>query len=184
MMRILVAYETAHGSTRETAEAIAEVLRERGAEVDVVRCRDVESVEGYDVFVVGAPVWAGNWLKPARRFVARHEDALASHPTAYFHCSAAAGGDESREEVAEQMAPRLRRYANSVEPVSVGNLAGVVDYSRYNLAVRLIMQAIMGRQRQPTEGRHDYRDWERIRGWAASVYDTFAERLNSADTGP
>lgn len=38
-MKVLVAYETAHKSTAEVAEAIATTLREGGDEADVARCR-------------------------------------------------------------------------------------------------------------------------------------------------
>ena len=34
--RVLVAYATKKGSTREVAETVAEVLRERGSDVDLV----------------------------------------------------------------------------------------------------------------------------------------------------
>ncbi|MGD9496790.1 MAG: flavodoxin domain-containing protein [Armatimonadota bacterium] len=175
-MRILVAYETAHGSTAETAEAVAEVLRERGAHVDVMRCRTVRSVEGYDAFVVGAPIWAGNWLKPARAFVRRHEATLAAHPTAWFFASGA-GGTQEREKVEQEVTPRLREYAPMVTPVAVGSFAGVIDYAKYNFILRAMMRALAKKEGNPTEGRHDMRDWERIKAWAAEVHEQFAARL-------
>lgn len=174
-MKVLVAYETAHGSTTATADAIAEVLRERGAEVEVLRCRTVTSVEEYDAFVVGAPVWASNWLRPARRFVRRFQRTLAEHPTAYFHASGAAGDEESREGIARVMDERLRNYAPAVEPVAIGTFGGVIDFDLYNLPIRLIMQFVLARRGHRTYGRHEMRDWERIRGWADEVYDLLAE---------
>lgn len=170
-MRVLVAYETAHGSTVEIAEAIAEVLRERGAEVDVARCREVQDVAGYDAFVVGAAVWASNWLRSAQAFVRRFAETLAQRPTAYFHVSGAGGDDP--EKIAAIMEPRLRGYAPQVAPVAIGTFGGVVDYAKYNLPIRLIMKAVVGREGGPTSGRHDLRDWDAVRAWAGEVYELF-----------
>jgi menaquinone-dependent protoporphyrinogen oxidase len=179
-MRVLVAYETAHGSTAETAERIAQVLRDRGAEVDVMRCRKVGSLEGYDAFVVGSPIWAGKWLKPARRFVVRHEGTLSSRPTAYFCASGAASREEGRADVERQIFPKLRNYAEGVEPVAIGNFAGVINFPAYGLLLRLVMRAISKSQGAATSGYHDMRDWEQIEAWASEVYDLLAERLGGA----
>ncbi len=176
-MKVLIAYETAHGSTTATAEAVANALRERGAGVEVRRCRECRDIEGFDAYIIGAPVWGGNWLGPAKKFVRRHQAALAQHPTAYFHASGAAGVEESRADVIALMEPRLRKYAPRVEPVAIGAFGGVIDFDLYNLPIRLIMKAIVGRGGHRTYGRHDLRDWEQISAWANEVYDLFAARL-------
>ncbi len=178
-MKVLVAYETAHGSTTATAEAVADVLREHGAEVDVLRCRECRDVEGYDAYIVGSPVWGGNWLGPARKFVRRHQQTLTEHPTAYFHASGAGGEEETRGDVIALVEPRLRKYAPQVEPVAIGAFGGVIDFDLYNLPIRLIMKAIVGRAGRRTYGRHDLRDWEQIKAWAGEVYDLFAARLQA-----
>ena len=176
-MRVLVAYETAHGSTEEIAEAIAEALRECGAEADVARCREVRDVEDYDVFIVGAPVWGGNWLKPARAFVKRFDETLAERPVAYFHTSGAAGEPDQRDEVVRIMNERLPEYAPGVEPVDVAAFGGVIDYDSYNLALKLLLKAVIGREGGPTSGRHDMRDWEAIRKWSREMCGMFEERM-------
>ncbi|MFW5869039.1 MAG: flavodoxin domain-containing protein [Armatimonadota bacterium] len=175
-MRLLVAYETAHGSTEEIAQAMAETLRECGAEADVKRCREVREVEDYDAFIVGAPVWGGNWLKPARAFVARFEETLAERPVAYFHTSGAAGEPDQRDEVVRIMNERLPEYAPSVEPVDVAAFGGVIDYDRYNIGLKLLMKAVVGRGRGPTSGRHDMRDPDAIRAWTEEMLAAFEER--------
>ncbi len=179
-MRVLVAYETAHGSTAEIAEAIAEALRSKGAEADVKRCRQLGSVDGYDAFIVGSPVWVGNWLKPAQAFLRRFEQTLAQRPVAYFHASGAAGRDDQRDEVVRIMAERLPAYAPSVKPLATGAFGGVVDFDRYNIALRLLMKMVVGRGGGATSGRHDMRDWDAIRSWADRVHEAFQERASGA----
>jgi menaquinone-dependent protoporphyrinogen oxidase len=179
-MRVLVAYETAHGSTVELAETIGEALRDCGAEADVIRCREVDSVEGYDGFIIGAPVWGGNWIRPARAFVRRFEEALARRPVAYFHTSGAAGEEDQRDDVVRIMDEHLPGYAPSIEPLAVGAFGGVIDYDNYNLALRMVMKAVVGRGGGPTSGRHDMRDQDAIRAWTREVCNTFRERLGEA----
>jgi menaquinone-dependent protoporphyrinogen oxidase len=176
-MRVLVAYETAHGSTREIAEAMAETLRECGATADLQRCREVSDLEEYDAFVVGAPVWGGNWLKPARAFVARFEEQFAGRPVAYFHTSGAAGEPDQRNEIVRIMNERLPVYAPSVEPVEIAAFGGLIDYDNYNFALKLLLKTVIGREGGPTSGRHDMRDWDAIRAWAAAMYGMFEERM-------
>ena len=178
-MRALVAYETGHGSTAEVAEAIAEVLRGKGAEVDVMRCRKVKEVASYDAVVVGSPIWVTKWLKPASRFLRRNEEFLSERPTAIFCTSGAAAEEKGKTEVMDSLVPKIRANAPSVQPVAIGNFAGVFSFPKYSFVIRAAIRAIAKAHGAPTKGIVDYRDWDEIRTWAAEVYDAFAERLGA-----
>jgi menaquinone-dependent protoporphyrinogen oxidase len=67
--RTLIAYASRAGSTAEVAEAIGEVLRESGIDVDVRSVKDVPDVAGYNSLVLGSAIWAGRPLPEMRRFV-------------------------------------------------------------------------------------------------------------------
>lgn len=67
MMRALVVYETLWGNTEKVARSIAERLRV-GADVDVVDSDAApESVDGYDLIMVGGPTHAFSMTRPATR---------------------------------------------------------------------------------------------------------------------
>ncbi len=78
---ILVAYAARAGSTQEVAEAVATALREAGVEVDVQALRKVNTLDGYQAVVIGAPLYMFRWHKDALKFLRRHQDALVSKPT-------------------------------------------------------------------------------------------------------
>jgi len=176
-MRVLVAFETGHGTTQETAEAVAEVMRERGADVDFMRCRKVESLDGYDAVVVAAPIWFMTYLRPARTFLTRHEEELAQMPVAMCFASLSGSIDKYQKDVDERIRPKVLSIAPSVEPVDCASLPGVISYPKYNAIMRQWIRALIAVSGGPTSGVTDYRDWDAIREWAARMYDEFARRL-------
>lgn len=95
--RILVAYATRYGSTREVAERIGEVLGRRGAPVEVTSAESVGDLGGYSAVVLGSPYYIGKMLKPAREFLAKHRDALAALPVAVFALGPVGPTDDEAE---------------------------------------------------------------------------------------
>jgi menaquinone-dependent protoporphyrinogen oxidase len=156
--KILVAYATAAGSTGEVAEAIGETLRDENMVVDVRRAKGVTDVSGYRAVVVGTGIRAGQVA-----FLETHQEALSKVPVAYFVVCMTMKDDteENRRTVAAYLNP-VREKVPRVQPVDVGLFAGVVDYSKLPLPMKLIMKAM-----KKPEG--DFRDWEVIRAWATGV---------------
>ena len=83
-MKLLVAYATTHGSTAEVAEFIAQVFREHDLDTTVARVQDIQSVEQYDAFVVGSPVYGGMWLTEMSQFLERFAHILTQKPFYYW----------------------------------------------------------------------------------------------------
>lgn len=75
-MKNLVTYATRTGSTVGVAEAIAETLREHGAQVDVIPMQDVTDVTSYQAVVAGSAIQNRQWLPEANKFVQTHRSAL------------------------------------------------------------------------------------------------------------
>ena len=78
-MRVLVAYATKNGSTEEIADAIADELSAHGLDVACMSAPDADS-SGFDAVVLGSAVYAGRWLRPARRFLKAETDHLSRIP--------------------------------------------------------------------------------------------------------
>ena len=83
-MVVLVAYASAHGSTRGIAERVATGLESRGIEVALRPVDDVATVEAYDAFVIGSAIHDGKWLPEAVAFTTRQATTLDARPLWLF----------------------------------------------------------------------------------------------------
>ena len=84
MTKVLVASASKHGSTEEIAEAVGEILRAHGLQVDVKRMEDVDTVFPYDAYVLGSAVYVGSWLRRATTFLDEHAELISTRPTWLF----------------------------------------------------------------------------------------------------
>ena len=84
MSRVLVAYGTKHGATREIAEAIADELRRAGHGVDCMEADAATGIDDYDAVVGGSAIYMKRWRSEARRFLKRNARALAVRPLWIF----------------------------------------------------------------------------------------------------
>src|SRR5450759_4944121 len=82
--RVLVAYATKHGSTREIAEYIARTLRDPGVQTAVASARSVKDVAPYDAVILGSALYAAHWRRDANRFVTGHLATLQVRPVWLF----------------------------------------------------------------------------------------------------
>lgn len=83
-MKVLVAYGSKRGGTRGIAETIAKALTEQGDDVHVRDARQVGSLDGYEMVIVGGALYANRWHKSARRLVKRNAAALKRVPVWLF----------------------------------------------------------------------------------------------------
>lgn len=171
--RILIAYDTIHGSTAEVADHIGKVLCARGFTVDARSVGNVSSLKDYDAVIIGSAIYEFNWLPDARKFVRNYYSALSSKPVAVFIVCSAMYQDtpESRDAVQKAfVSPLLNRYP-AISPIAIGLFGGAVDFNtnRYNLFEKFVLR-ILGRVLGFTDSA-DWRDWDYISDWAQEVGD-------------
>jgi menaquinone-dependent protoporphyrinogen oxidase len=159
-MRVLVTAATRYGATAEIAEAIGQVLADRGLDPTVAAPEQVEGVDGYDAVVVGSAVYAGHWLKPARELVGRLGAALADRPVWLFS-SGPVGDPPKPDEDPVDVAELLTATGAREHRVFAGRLV--------RRRLRFPERAVVSALRVP-DG--DFRDWSEISRWAVRIADT------------
>jgi menaquinone-dependent protoporphyrinogen IX oxidase len=125
-MKILVIYATRYGSTRRSAELIAETLRGTpGTSAEVVSASGTgrKKLAGYDSFVLGTSIAMGRWKGSGRRMLPKL--AATGRPTAVFVTAAGLltgknPGDAPDAPVtstpAEREAAAIAKYVEPVVP--------------------------------------------------------------------
>ncbi|NVM26072.1 MAG: flavodoxin domain-containing protein [Desulfobacterales bacterium] len=165
--KVLVAYVSFCGTTGGVAEAIGQVLCERGAKVDVRLVKNVDDITPYQAVVIGSATRSASWWPEAIEFVERNKEELSRKPVAYFlTCLALYKDTEASRRVARGYMDPVLKAVPDVKPVDMGFFAGVLDYSKLNLVYRMVMKSKMKKRGVP-EG--DFRDWNAIRSWAEGL---------------
>jgi menaquinone-dependent protoporphyrinogen oxidase len=161
---VLVAYATKHGSTQQVAEAVTAVMHEAGAHVTALPARAVrESVAGYDLVVLGAPLYSGRWHRDAHRFLKRHRRELVAACVAVFGMGPRTGTEDAWGRSRAQLDRALAKRA-WLTPVAVTIFGGVDPPGR-------------GKRSQ-----RDLRNWQTIRTWATDTLAT-VERAGRTTAG-
>jgi menaquinone-dependent protoporphyrinogen oxidase len=164
--KILVAYASTHGSTREVAEAVAETLAGRGLPVDLQPARDVRSLAGYHAVVLGAPLYMFHLHKDALRFLSHHQKALGGLPVAVFAGGPFGEGDDHEwQGVRKNLDQELAKFP-WLKPVAVEVIGGKFDPT----TLRFPWNLIPALRNMPAS---DLRNWDAIRGWASLVAGEF-----------
>jgi menaquinone-dependent protoporphyrinogen oxidase len=171
--KVLVAYASTHGSTREVAEAVAATLRAHALTVDLQPVRDVRTLETYSAVVLGAPLYMFHLHKDALRFLSRHQKALTGNlPIAVFAGGPFGAGDgaisdgaisdgNEWQEVRKQLDQELAKFP-WLRPVATEVIGGKFDPTALHFPWNLIPAL---RKMPPS----DLRDWEAIRRWASTL---------------
>ena len=163
MNKILIAYTTAAGSTAEVAQAIGQEISGEDRVVEVLKTKEVKDLSPYRAVIVGSGIRAGQVYRDTLAFLERHQAALSRVPVAYFVvCMTMKDDTEENRCQVETYVNQMREKAPQVQPLEVGLFAGKMDFKALPLPLRLIVKAM-----KSEEG--DFRDWDAIRAWAASV---------------
>lgn len=170
MTRVLVAYATRFGSTREVASAIVRELNTAGFQAQAAEVSGALVPEDYDAFVIGSPIYGGKWVSAAGIFAAAMADRIGDKPVAFFSVgtlvlkNAEIGFAEHQSFIDDlvEFAPTLNVVASSV-------FAGYFDRANLPWYLRII-------DRFAPTPQGDHREWPKIQEWTRSLVPKFSER--------
>jgi len=163
--KILIAYISKTGSTKEISEEIGRIMEKNGFQVELKDIPAVQNLDGYSAVILGAPINGFRWLPEAEKFIEDHKAELLKVPAAYFIVSYLLKA--GRASLQNKMKTTLENAKRIVPPVSEGYFGGKVGDS-FPSVLRLMFGVKKG---APL----DVRDWDEIRAWAEGL----ATKLNA-----
>ena len=156
MNKLCIAYVTKTNTTKEIAEEIGKIAREKDWTVKVLPLTAVADLSEYDAVLIGAPINGMQWLPPAVEFVEKHQKTLSTIPTAYFLVSYLMNSGAMRWR--KLIDKSLNKASKLVTPFKVGKFDGRVE-DEFGTIPRLLFGL---KKNTPL----DLRDWNQIRTWA------------------
>jgi len=169
MTSVLVAYASAHGSTKGIAKMIGDRLSRAGLHADVSPIDEVEALERYDAVVVGSAIHNQAWLAPAAAFVRNRATILSKQPVWLFSVSSIGETSSFFGPKVANFIRRMRKESRemaglrlAIRPRDHRNFAGAVQPADWGRFGALFLTVLGG-----THG--DHRDWEDIGAWADGI---------------
>ena len=167
MKNLCIAYVTKTNTTKEIAEEIAKVARDKSWEVKVQPLKAITSLEDFDAVLIGAPINGMQWLPEANEFVEKNQKALSRMSTSYFLVSYLMNsGSKMWKKTIDKS---LNKAIALVPPVKIGKFDGRVE-DEFATIPRLLFGL---KKNTPL----DLRDWDAIRAWAKE----YIEKLETED---
>ena len=179
-------FATSEGQTRKIAEALAEMLHQRGLDscaIDIAS-GDADWVDWTRVraAVVGASIHAGRHQRAAARFVRVHAAALNRHPSAFFSVSLSAASSKPAGRDAARAIADAFPGPLGWTPQAIACVAGALVYSQYGFVKRFVMRRIARPEGGPTDTSRDYEmtDWTAVAELADRIAALAAREVANA----
>lgn len=162
--KVLVAYASGQGSTREIAEFVAAILRDAGLSVEVRSIVTEPDPRDYAGVVIGSAVHDRAWLPAAVHYIYRHRRQLSDKPVWMFSVGL---GPALRGPIGRWIGARVPRkiavIRDVVSPRDYRGFAGVWNRTQTTVTDRIVYRAMGG------PGYGDLRDWPVIAAWATDI---------------
>jgi menaquinone-dependent protoporphyrinogen oxidase len=141
-MKVLVVYDTKHGSSAEVAARIAKAIGEKGGEADTLdlRGKGAKSVklQGYDAVALGGPFYMGMWSRRAKAFATDREKELEDKLLGLFAIG-------NNAELGDKAAQAALPAALSDALVASAYVGGRLEYDKLGRFERFIIRKVTGK---------------------------------------
>ncbi|MCK5816406.1 MAG: hypothetical protein KAH15_00245 [Candidatus Marinimicrobia bacterium] len=166
MSKLCIAYVTKTNTTKEIAEEIGKVAREKNWNVKVLPVSAIANLEKFDAILIGAPINGMQWLPEANEFVEKHQKTLQEIPTAYYLVSYLMNSGAKRWQ--KTINKSLNKASALVKPMMIGKFDGRIE-DEFGAVPRLLFGVKKGTTL-------DLRDWNAIRAWANEYIDELSAK--------
>ncbi len=170
--KVLIAYASRYGSTKEIAKTIGKVLEDHKLANDIFPSEDVSSLIPYHAVVMGSALYSGNWLEPASELLESFQEQLAQMPVWLFSSGPTVDGDPNKALEDWHFPKSLQVIADTINPRDIKLFAGKIDAKLLTLDDWLTNRSMGGNF-------GDYRDWDTIVEWASSIANSLKSNIGN-----
>jgi menaquinone-dependent protoporphyrinogen oxidase len=161
--KILVAYASKYGATKEIATKIGEELQKNGLQADVLPAGSIRETAPYQAVIFGSAIYIGNWPKEAAEFFKVNESALAEQPVWLFSSGPTGDGDPAELVNGKLLPASLQAIVSRIQPRDIAIFHGNINCEKINAmenwAIKNVVKKPFG----------DFRDWDMITGWTSKI---------------
>jgi menaquinone-dependent protoporphyrinogen oxidase len=172
MSRILILYSTTDGHTIKISHRLKQVLEQQEHRVEVVSIADCQELDllSFDKIVIGASIRYGKHSKLVFDFIEKNLALLKSKPSAFFSVNIVA---RKKGKDCPATNPYVQKFLRltSWHPKTLAVFAGKLDYPKYSLLDRLMIQLIMLVTKGPTESTAviEFTNWKKVEDFGQLV---------------
>jgi menaquinone-dependent protoporphyrinogen oxidase len=160
--KVLVAYGSKYGATKEIAEKIGETLNGAGVQTDVISAGDLKDISAYRAFVLGSAAYIGGWRKEVTNLLQKNERILSERPVWIFSSGPTSGEDAAAELKGWQYPKLLETTINKINPRDIAIFHGKIDPENGNFLEKWMLKRVKS-------GIGDFRRWDLITAWALKI---------------
>ena len=180
-MKTLIVFGTRCGSTAETSEEIAKVLREAGFDVKVINAKDekINDISEYELVVVGSGLQIDKWTGEAEDFLKKFRKNLTHKKVAFFVSSALVPVQRKLEKTIDVERARKKHLEEkaasySLNPIAMEMFGGTLDFNNMGFLARKALGAARpwfeaAGYKETKPGIYDTRDSSEVRDWAQKL---------------
>lgn len=172
--KILIAYGSNYGSTREIAEHLGKYLRDKGFEIDSLNLNTQKrkfsmNLDKYEGFIIGSGIYAGSWTSKITKFIKKNAAALKQKDIAAFAvCGESHNPDRIEIARINYVEKYLKKYG--IIPDFGIAFAGVLDLSSTTPYSKLEQKIIRMINKKDSavlmHEKNDFRNWEIVEKFA------------------
>ena len=170
--KVLVAYGSRYGGTREIAEEIGKVLKQEDLEVDVLSADRAGDPTQYDALIIGSAVYIGQWRKEAANYLIKNEAQINGKPLWLFSSGPTGEGDPVELMKGWRYPKKLEPVIDRLKPRGIAVFGGVAKESDLNI----LFKFMLNRVKAPLG---DFRNWDTITDWAKNIADELQSEVEA-----
>jgi len=180
----LLAYSTTDGHTVRICERLKFVMTAHGQLVTLVPIAQAHTMDlaKFERIVIGASIRYGHHQPQVAHFIAKHQQALESRPSAFFSVNIVARKPEKNQ---PHTNPYMKKFLRQIswKPPLLAVFAGKLNYPIYSWFDRQMIRLIMLITHGPTDPTAvvEFTDWARVEAFADAVCELPAPLAGRAD---